>query len=76
MENNDFRIHGLSMPYLGEKSKIRRLTTKRPILYNSNNLIISDKCGDEEEYIGSPKQREKMEGANLREGLMEVASER
>ncbi len=57
-------------------SKIRRLTTKQAILYNSSNLIISDKCSDEEEYIGSPKQREKMEGANLREGLMEVASER
>ena len=51
------------------------MTTRQAILYNSNNLIISDKCYDGEEYIGSPKPREKMVGENLREGLMEVASE-
>jgi hypothetical protein len=51
------------------------LTIRQAILYNSNNLIISGKCYDEEEYIGSPKPREKMEGVNLQEGLMEVASE-
>ncbi len=56
-------------------SKNRRLTSRQFILYNSSNLIVSDKCYDGEEYIGSPKPREKMAGANLREGLMEVASE-
>ncbi len=39
-------------------------------------LPVSDKCYDGEEYISSRKPREKMDGVNLRDGLMEVAPER
>ena len=54
------------------------LQNKRWLTITVSSYIIGtnlDKSYDKEEYLGTRKRREKMVGANLREGFKEVAFE-